>query len=154
MGRRKKADMDKLDEVDTKILKLANKGCTSREIASAVKLSQSAICQRMQRIKNSPEFKAFTSDKAMAFEILQKRMMDMLEDDEVLEAVIRKQGVIPIAVLQDKIRVMRGEVTEITAIDIRALGVIVNQTPPGTLSTSSAITNNYQDVIDVTEEEK
>jgi len=115
-----------LDDRDKEIIKMKKQGLKQSQISKVLGITQKAVCNRMKYIAEHPSFVEFCDKKAEHFEMLQHRMYEKFDDDEILDAVIRKQGVLPIAILQDKIRVLRDQAVIITEFDIRALGLAVN----------------------------
>jgi len=51
-------------------------------------------------------------------------------DTDLLKSMVNKRGMTDVAILEDKIRLIRGQATTLMSIDIRALGIMVNTTPP------------------------
>lgn len=111
------------------IIKYTNKGLTVREIAELTNMAPSSVHLIQQRLKENLEFQDFAKNKQEYFEELQWKLLKSMDTD-VIKSIVTKQGVIPIAVLEDKLRLMRGEHTSLVSVDIRALLADVNANPP------------------------
>ena len=126
-------DQDSL--TNKQIVKLLNKGATEREIAAVTNLPKSTVHYKIQSLKKDPDFIHFKNNKADILEELQFKLASVVDHD-LLKSMVSKRGMTDLAILEDKIRLMRGESTSITTIDIRALGVMVNLTPQNVTDSS------------------
>ena len=122
-----KAESLAITEADKQLIKLANKGLTQREMSELTGIPKSTIQYKLQSLKDDPEFTNFKKNKADVLEELQFKLASVVDHD-LLKSMVSKRGMTDLAILEDKIRLMRGEATSITTIDIRALGVMVNLT--------------------------
>jgi len=123
-----KAESLAITEEDKQLIKLSNKGLTQREMSDLTGIPKSTIQYRLQQFKDDPEFRNFKANKADVLEELQFKLASVVDHD-LLKSMVSKRGMTDLAILEDKIRLMRGEATSITTIDIRALGIMVNATP-------------------------
>ena len=127
-GKRKSPATTTIDDTNKQIIKLANKGNTEREIAVLTNLPKTTVHDKLQTLKNDPAFIEFKNNKADVLEEIQFKLASVVDHD-LLKSMVSKRGMTDLAILEDKIRLMRGEATSITTIDIRALGIMVNATP-------------------------
>ena len=134
--------LDQSSLTNKQIVKLLNKGATEREIAAVTNLPKSTVHYKIQRIKDNPDFVNFKANKADVLEEIQFKLASVVDHD-LLKSMVSKRGMTDLAILEDKIRLMRGEATSITTIDIRALGVMVNLTTPA--STEEVIDIQHED---------
>ena len=134
--------LDQSSLTNKQIVKLLNKGATEREIAAVTNLPKSTVHYKIQSLKKDPEFIHFKNNKADILEELQFKLASVVDHD-LLKSMVSKRGMTDLAILEDKIRLMRGEATSITTIDIRALGVMVNLNPPA----------SQEEVIDIQHED-
>lgn len=96
------------------------KGLTEREIAAITGKSKTRIHQVLQKIQNDPDFKDFQDNKAIYFEKIQHELVKNADRDAI-KTMLNKRGMTDAAILEDKIRLIRGQATSYAAIDIRAL---------------------------------
>ncbi len=126
---------------DADLIKYANKGLTVREISTLTNIPKSTVHNKLQELKDDVDFISFKENKASVLEQMQFKLLNSVDTD-LLKVMLSKRGMTDVAILEDKIRLIRGEATSISTIDIRALGVLVNLTPQS---------NTDSSVIDVEE---
>jgi len=122
---------------DADLIKLANKGMTQREIAAVTNLPKSTVQYKLQHLKDDIEFKNFKANKADVLEEIQFKLASVVDHD-LLKSMVSKRGMTDLAILEDKIRLIRGETQSIQTIDIRALGIMVNATPVDVIDVESS----------------
>lgn len=105
----------------TKLLELrTEKGLTEREISAVTGTPKTTIHDQLQKLANTDEFRDFQANKDKVFEGLQLKLIN-LADPELLKSMLNKRGFTDVAILQDKISLLRGQATEIHDVNIRAL---------------------------------
>lgn len=115
-----------------KAVELAAKGeLTQQEAADMCGYSNQRISQLVQEYKSNPDTILFIANKDKVLESLQAKIVNSVGDDDLKKASL-SQKVLATAVLNDKIQLLRGEATNIQAVDIRGLigCVIKNQESP------------------------
>jgi hypothetical protein len=116
----------------TQLIKMrTQKGLTEREISTLTGVPKTTIHSQLQELANSDEFRQFQTNKDKIFEGLQLKLINLADHDS-LKPMLSKRGMTDVAILQDKIQLLRGEATSIQAVDIRGLigCVIKNQESP------------------------
>ena len=96
------------------------KGLTEREIAAVTGKSKTRIHQVLQKIQNDPDFKDFQDNKAIYFEKIQHELVKNADHDAI-KTMLNKRGMTDAAILEDKIRLIRGQSTNNTLVDVRML---------------------------------
>ena len=96
------------------------KGLTEREIAAIAGKSKTRIHQQLQAFQNDPDFKDFQANKALYFENIQHELVKNADHDAI-KTMLNKRGMTDAAILEDKIRLIRGQSTNNTLIDLRML---------------------------------
>lgn len=114
--RTKRKPADKMKAVDL----VVNKGLTRTDAAKVLGVKHNRISQILQEVNQDQNFLAFTQNKDKVFENIQYRLIN-LADDDLLKSMLNKRGFTDAAILQDKIQLLRGEATNIQAVDIRGL---------------------------------
>ena len=115
-SKRKPPPADKKKAVDLVI----NKGLTRTDAAKVLGVKHNRISQILQEVNQDKTFLTFTQQKDKVFENLQYRLIN-LADDELLKTMLSKRGFTDAAILEDKIRNIRGLATSHSLVDIRAL---------------------------------
>lgn len=119
-------------KLDTKtketVKKLAQEtNLTQRQIAKVAGCSKTSVFQQLQELTKSDTFTNFQRDKDKIYEALQMQMVQ-LADPETLKHIVKKRGFTDVAILQDKIALLRNQPTNITDYQIRVvLDAIPNQ---------------------------
>lgn len=116
---------------DAKLIELREeKGLTEREISAITKVPKTTIHDQLQALTKTTEFQEFASNKDKTFEGLQYKLIQ-LADPDLLKTMLSKRGFTDVAILQDKIQLLRGQATSITEVDIRHLiaNVTCNSVP-------------------------
>ena len=96
------------------------KGLTEREISAVTGIPKTTIHDNLQKIQNDPEFKDFQSNKAIYFEKIQHELIKNADHDAI-KTMLNKRGMTDAAILEDKIRLIRGQSTSNTLVDVRML---------------------------------
>jgi hypothetical protein len=96
------------------------KGLTEREISAVTGIPKTTIHDTLQKIQNDPDFKDFQSNKAIYFEKIQHELVKNADHDAI-KTMLNKRGMTDAAILEDKIRLIRGQSTNNTLIDVRML---------------------------------
>jgi len=104
----------------TQIAKLAGRGNTEREIATLTGVPKTTIHETLQKLKHDPDYITFCNDKSTALEVLQYQIANAVDHADI-KTMLSKRGLTDLAILEDKIRLIRGQATSISAVDIRAL---------------------------------
>jgi hypothetical protein len=91
-----------------------------RQAETLTGVSKTRIHELVQEVKANPELTLFRDNKAGVFESLQAKLIS-LADDDLLKTMLSKRGFTDAAILEDKIRLIRGQATSISAVDIRQL---------------------------------
>jgi hypothetical protein len=107
-----------------------------REISTLTEIPKSTIHNKLQALKDDPNFKSFRENKADVLEEMQFRLLQTVDTD-LLKSMVNKRGMTDVAILEDKIRLIRGQATTLMSIDIRALGIVVNAEPPEVIDVES-----------------
>ena len=130
-----------------KIAKLIlENGLTQEQTSALTNVSRSRISEIMSEVKENPESLIFSENKDKVFEGLQARLVN-LADDELLKTMLSKRGFTDVAILQDKIQLLRGQATEITAVQIRVL--LDALPPPIPVQAVENSANNDSAIIDI-----
>ena len=125
MGRKQIADKNKIVDL------VINKGLTQEQAANLTNCAQSRISEIIQEAKQDPEVMLFANNKDKVFEGIQRKLIN-LADDAALKTMLSKRGFTDVAILQDKIQLLRGEATSIQAVDIRGLiGCVIKSQETG-----------------------
>jgi hypothetical protein len=104
-----------------KLLELrTEKGLTEREISKLTGTPKTTIHDQLQQLATTDEFRDFQTNKDKVFEGLQLKLIN-LADPDLLKSMLNKRGFTDVAILQDKISLLRGQATEIHDVNIRAL---------------------------------
>lgn len=91
-----------------------------RQAETLTGVSKSKIHELVQDAKANPERILFRDNKAEILEGIQAKLIN-LADDETLKKMLERRGFTDAAILEDKIRLIRGQATSISAVDIRQL---------------------------------
>lgn len=103
-----------------RIKRMVTKGNSRVEIAKTTGLSKTTVFREIQRLKTNPDFLDFQENKDKTFEALQYKLIN-LADDATLKTMLMKRGFTDAAILEDKIRLIRGQATEISDVQLRGL---------------------------------
>ena len=91
-----------------------------RQAETLTGVSKSKIHELIREAKANPELILFRDNKAEILEGIQAKLIN-LADDETLKKMLERRGFTDTAILEDKIRLIRGQATSISAVDIRQL---------------------------------
>jgi len=91
-----------------------------RQAETLTGVSKSKIHELIREAKANPDLQLFKNNKADVFEAVQAKLIN-LADDETLKKMLERRGFTDTAILEDKIRLIRGQATSISAVDIRQL---------------------------------
>jgi hypothetical protein len=135
------------DKDKHKITNLAiNSNLSCRQISALTGVGKTKIAEIIQEAKENPDVTLFAQSKDKILEGLQRKLIN-LADDAALKTMLKKRGFTDLAILEDKIRLIRGQSTNNTLIDVRALIMQVederhktpeNSPPPIEIDNSSA----------------
>jgi DNA-binding Lrp family transcriptional regulator len=127
----KRNPLTKTRKTDKKLIAelAAGKPLTQAQIGQLTNLSQNRVSEILQEVKNNQEFQQFTENKDKVFENLQYRLIN-LADDNLLKTMLSKRGFTDAAILEDKIRNIRGLATEVHDVQIRALIASIDARKP------------------------
>lgn len=103
-----------------------NHELSSRQIAALTGGGKTRIAEIIQEVKNDVEYQAFTANKDKVFENLQYKLIN-LADDDALKTMLSKRGMTDVAILEDKIRLLRGESTANISYDARTISASVSE---------------------------
>jgi len=131
---------------DTKqIAKLIlDNGLTQEQTSAITGVSRSRISEIMSEVKENPETILFQSNKDKIFEGLQAKLIN-LADDNLLKTMLSKRGFTDVAILQDKINLLRGEATSINLVDLRVLIANIDKHDPAKVEEAEVIDVNQDD---------
>ncbi len=104
-----------------KITRLAlEKNLSCHDIAKITGHGKTRISEIVAEVKSNPDIELFADNKDKVFEGLQAKLIN-LADDDLLKTMLSKRGMTDVAILQDKINLLRGQATEIHDVQIRHL---------------------------------
>jgi arsenate reductase-like glutaredoxin family protein len=115
-------EQDKAKAVDLVI----NSNLSLRDAEKVTGISKSRIAELVRQAKRSGEIGTFRNNKDKIFEALQAKLIN-LADDDLLKTMLSKRGLTDVGILEDKIRVIRGQATEV--VDVNVLHSLVNKLP-------------------------
>ena len=101
------------------LLEYRQRGWSIQEIATQVGCSRQNVSDRLQRA-NIDGLQMYSKHKASVFEAKQKQILDSITEDKIAN-MSAAQAVVGAAIFEDKIRLIRGQATEI--IDIRQISI-------------------------------
>ena len=122
-----------------RIAALAAKGNTERDISTLTGIPKTTIHQTLQQLKMSPDYRGYCDNKADVLELLQYQIANAV-DHASIKTMLSKRGLTDLAILEDKIRLIRGQATDLSAVNIR----LILDAAPKEIDSSN--------IIDVTEE--
>ena len=114
------------------------------EIARAANVARSTVYEIIQQDINSDQFIHFQNNKDKIFESLQLQLLNCA-DTETLKHIVRKRGFTDVAILQDKIALLRNQPTSITDYQIR---VVLDAIPNNNNKLSNDSKQDDGDVIE------
>jgi predicted transcriptional regulator len=103
-----------------RLAKMKAGGMTQSEIAETMGVCKQAVSQAVKRFQLAPDLNVFQLGKAEIFENLQAEIVESIDRDSIKAANLQQRGTV-IGILEDKIRVIRGQETSIDRVDIRML---------------------------------
>ena len=115
-----------------------------RQAETLTGVSKSKIHELIQEAKANPERILFRDNKAEILEGIQAKLIN-LADDETLKKMLERRGFTDTAILEDKIRLIRGQATSISAVDIRQLIASVSVDTPQDMGVSMGVSDNDAD---------
>ena len=108
-----------------KVVKLAiGNDLSCRQVEALTGVSKSVVAEILQDAKQNPETIQFSKSKDKVYEGLQYRLVN-LADDEALKSMLSKRGLTDLGILEDKIRLIRGESTANVAYDARIVSTSI-----------------------------
>lgn len=130
---RKQVNKDQITDL------VISKGLTQDQAAQLTGVTQGRISQIIAEAKTNPDIIAFRNEKADVFEGLQARLVNLANDD-LLKSMLNKRGMTDVGILEDKIRLIRGQDTGLSYGQVQALALTININQPMT---------NTSDIVDV-----
>ena len=115
-----------------------------RQAETLTGVSKSKIHELIQEAKANPDLQLFKNNKADVFEAVQAKLIN-LADDETLKKMLERRGFTDTAILEDKIRLIRGQATSISAVDIRQLIASVSVDTPEDMGVDMGVSDNDAD---------
>lgn len=115
-----------------------------RQAETLTGVSKSRIHELVQDAKANPERILFRDNKAEILEGIQAKLIN-LADDETLKKMLERRGFTDAAILEDKIRLIRGQATSISAVDIRQLIASVSVDNPEDMGVDMGVSGNDAD---------
>ena len=103
-----------------RIAALAAKGNTERDISTLTGIPKTTIHQTLQQLKMSPDYRGYCDNKADVLELLQYQIANAV-DHASIKTMLSKRGLTDLAILEDKIRLIRGQATDMSAVNIRLI---------------------------------
>jgi predicted transcriptional regulator len=97
-----------------------NKRLSQGQAAKLSGLAQSRVSEIIQEVKKDPNLQLFCDNKDKVLEAFQLKLLN-LADDSLLKTMLSKRGFTDVAILQDKIQLLRGQATEI--VDYKSLNL-------------------------------
>lgn len=126
MGRPKKTEPVKYKHsTKARVKRMVGQGKSERDIANRLGLSKTSVHYYIQALREDPSFLAFQKDKAEILEGLQLEIYRAIDPD-IIKSMLLKRGLTDLAILQDKIALLRGQPTSISDIDLRGLIALVS----------------------------
>lgn len=119
--RKPRRTLSRTDKI--KAAKLAIKhdlSCVQAEKLTGI--SKSVIAEVLQAVKANPEIIEFSRNKDKVYEGLQAKLVNLVDDD-ALKTMLNKRGLTDLGILEDKIRLIRGESTANVAYDARTINI-------------------------------
>lgn len=105
----------------TKVTDLViNKGLTQQQAAKLSNCAQSRVSQIISEATENKDRILFSEHKDKVFEDLQLKLCN-LADNDTLKKMLERRGMTDVAILEDKIRTIRGQATEISDVQLRGL---------------------------------
>jgi len=98
----------------------AVKNMTEREISAITGIPKTTIHTQLQELAKSEAFQYFQNNKDKVFEGLQMKLINLADHDS-LKTMLSKRGFTDVAILQDKIQLLRGQATSVSDVQIRVL---------------------------------
>ena len=103
-----------------RIAALAAKGNTERDISALTGIPKTTIHQTLQQLKMSPDYQTYCDNKADVLEMIQFQIANAV-DHASIKTMLSKRGLTDLAILEDKIRLIRGQATDLSAVNIRLI---------------------------------
>jgi transcriptional regulator with XRE-family HTH domain len=122
MTRRNVADKAKIATLITQ-----NK-LTQEQTSQLTGISRSRISEIMSEVKTNADVLLLKDNKAEILEGIQAKLIN-LADDDLLKTMLSKRGMTDVAILEDKIRLIRGQATSISDIQVRGLIAMIQAAP-------------------------
>lgn len=97
-----------------------NKGLTQEQAAKLANCAQSRVSQIISESTENKDRLLFSDNKDKVFEELQLKLCN-LADDDTLKKMLERRGMTDVAILEDKIRTIRGQATDISDVQLRGL---------------------------------
>jgi predicted XRE-type DNA-binding protein len=99
---------------------------TQEQTSALTGISRSRISEIMSEIRTNPETIQFSKNKDKIYEGLQAKLIN-LADDDALKTMLSKRGFTDVGILEDKIRLIRGESTQNISYDSRSITASISE---------------------------
>ena len=107
------------------IVALANKGNTERDISTLTGIPKTTIHQTLQQVKQSPDYRGYCDNKADVLELLQYQIANAVDHDSI-KTMLSKRGLTDLAILEDKIRLIRGQQGDVNYNQVQQIAISLN----------------------------
>ena len=102
-----------------RLIELRQKGNSYADVGAIVGCSAANVCERLQNA-DLDGLELYSRHKAQVFEDKQRKILNAITDEK-MDNMSAAQAVVAAAIMEDKIRLIRGQATEI--IDIRQISI-------------------------------
>ena len=102
-----------------RLIELRQKGNSLSDVGAVVGCSAQNVSDRLKKV-DLEGLELFSKHKAQVFEAKQRQILDAITDEK-MDNMSAAQAVVAAAIMEDKIRLIRGQATEI--IDIRQISI-------------------------------
>jgi hypothetical protein len=106
---------------DEELIRLRKMGLSTNAIAEIANRAASTIQERLKHLGFTDRVEHFRSNKADILEQIQWRMIKQTTDKD-LHDLVKKRGFVDLAIIEDKIRLIRGESTS----NVKTLSIVVD----------------------------
>jgi predicted transcriptional regulator len=120
MPRKPKADKKQVADL------VLNRGLTQDQAAALTGVAQSRISEIIKEVRTNPDVIQFSKSKDKIYEGLQVKLIN-LADDDALKSMLSKRGFTDVGILEDKIRLIRGESTSNISYDARTITASISE---------------------------
>jgi len=127
-----------------RLIELRQKGNSFADVGAIVGCSAQNVAERLAKA-DLDGLELYSRHKAQVFEAKQRKILDAITDEK-MDNMSAAQGVVAAAIFEDKIRLIRGQATEI--IDIRQISIdleAITKRMQETLKTGDVIETEYSE---------